>query len=43
MKKCDFCEWSNSKGKCYWDFQSQREEHCRKAIRLMSKTLEKGE
>ena len=31
MTKCDFCTKSDSKGNCYWSFQSARESDCRKA------------
>jgi len=39
MTKCDFCTESNEKGKCYWEYQSSKREHCEKAIDRMSKAL----
>lgn len=43
MTKCDFCIKSNPSGKCYWIFQTARENDCRKAIELMTKTLQDKE
>lgn len=39
MTKCDFCTESNEKGKCYWEYQSSKREHCEKAIDRLSKAL----
>lgn len=39
MTKCDFCTKSDSKGNCYWSFQSARESDCRKAIEKMIEAL----
>ena len=39
MTKCDFCTESNERGKCYWEYQSSKREHCEKAIDRMSKAL----
>lgn len=38
MTKCDFCIKSHE-GKCFWNFQSERETDCKEAIKLMIKTL----
>lgn len=39
MKKCDFCEWGDEKGKCYWTMQTCRTPFCEKALKLMCKAL----
>lgn len=35
MTKCDFCEMSSPKGKCFWSVQALREEDCNKAVKRM--------
>ena len=42
MKKCDFCTASTYNGKCYYADNTLviREPYCKKAITLMSKTLQ---
>ena len=39
MRKCDFCTKSLPNGECWW-MGSARESDCKKAIKLMVKTLE---
>ena len=41
MKKCDFCTQCDQNGKCVWTLQGLRQEHCKKAIKLMVKALGK--
>lgn len=39
MTKCDFCEMSSPKGKCYYASQFVREDYCERAIRRMVEVL----
>ena len=39
MTKCDFCTKSDGSGKCFWSFQSAREDDCKRAIEKMVETL----
>ncbi len=40
MTKCDFCEYSSPKEKCYWSLQSIREDYCKEAIKRMVKAFQ---
>lgn len=39
MTKCDFCTKSLPNGKCWWLSINNREDDCRKAIKLMVEAL----
>ena len=39
MNKCDFCTKSSPNGRCFWAYQTERENDCSKAIDKMARAL----